>query len=103
MEPLKIFQWVIMGLGVFIILGLLKKFNLFGQSENSKQADQLGQDAALVDSVTNITKNPNNVFLVAIKKKFGAKPSKAQMDSLLPNKPNMPKMVTTIKFDAHNK
>lgn len=86
----------------FVAYKLLNKFNIFGTSEATEQATKLGEDPAFSNVVTNMVKDPSNIFLVAIHKKFGAKPTKVQLDSLLPNKLLYPKMVTSIKFDVHN-
>lgn len=86
----------------FVVYKILNKFNLFGDSEETKEAKKLGTDPAFNNVVTNITKDPKNIFLQAIHKKFGNKPTKAQLDSLTPNRPNFPKWITTIDFDVHN-
>lgn len=86
---------------VFFALKLLRKFNLLGESEESKEARLLGEDKALAQPISDVKTNPNNPFRLAIIKKFGNKPTKAQMDSLLPNKVKMPQLMTQI-LDAKN-
>lgn len=95
-------QYLILGAIIYFAFMLLKKFNLLpGDNKNTADAKALGTDAAFKDTVTNITKNNGNPFLPAIVKKFGKKPTKAQMESLIPNKKNFPKLMTQI-IDAHN-
>lgn len=100
------FTIILEGLTVVVILyvvyKLLDKFNLFGKSEDTKNAEALGEDPTFSNVVTNITRDPKNIFLQAIHKKFGEKPTSAQLKSLLPNYPNYPKWVTTINFDVHH-
>ncbi len=92
----------ILGIVVFyVIYKLLNKFNILGQSEANKEAQLLNTDAAFATTTTDITNNPNNKFLLAIKKKFGNKPTPKQLLSLLPNKSKMPSLITQIN-DAHN-
>ncbi len=102
MKALQIFEYILMGIAVFVIFKLLKKFNILGVNENTEQAKLLGEEAALNSVVTQITSDPKNVFLLAIRKKFGSKPTAQQMDSLLPNKNLMPKSAVTLKYDVHN-
>lgn len=85
----------------YVVWKLLNKFNILGESENTKEARLLGTDKVFNDAATNVSKNPKNEFLIAIKKKFGLKPTAKQLDSLLPNKNNYPDWVTTINFDVH--
>lgn len=100
-NPFRIAQWVLLGIGTIIVVKFLNKFNLLGTSRETQEAIALGQDAALAQTTQDIVSNPNNPFLLAIKKKFGSKPTPKQMASLLPNKPRMPKLITQIN-DAHN-
>lgn len=99
-NPIKWIQWVIFGLFIFFAFKLLRKFNLLGESDESKEARLLGEDPALAQPLSDLN-NPKNIFTKAIIKKFGKKPTKAQMDSLLPNKAKMPKLMTQI-LDSKN-
>ena len=85
----------------FVLYKLAHKFNLLGTSEATKQAQALGNDITLHDTVLNNISDPTGDFTKAIHAKFGANPTPAQMLSLLPNKANMPALMTQIN-DAHN-
>lgn len=86
---------------VFIVFKVLNKFNILGKSEATKEAEKLGTDPTFVNNVTNQVAASNSDFGSAIRKRFGSKPTKAQLDSLLPNIKNYPALVRQI-MEAHN-
>lgn len=101
------FKAFILVVAVYVIYKLVSKFQssftgLFGSSKDTEEAKLLSTDKVFADAATNVTTNPKNEFLIAIKKKFGAKPTDAQMKTLLPNYASMPKWVTDIRYEAKN-
>lgn len=94
-------QLLALAIGVYLVFKLLNKFNILGTSEATKQAEALGTDPAFANTVTNNISQGDNQFSRAIKQKFGAKPTKKQLDSLLPNLKNMPALQTQI-LNSHN-
>lgn len=84
-----------------VILKILNKFNLFGTSKASEEAKKLGEDATLNQPATNIANDNKNIFGIAIKKRFGNKPTKAQILSLLPHVKLTGQFINSIN-SAHN-
>lgn len=100
-DPFVIFKWVLFTIGLIIVIKLLRKFNILGESEETTKAKLLNTDAAFSATTTDMTTNPDNKFLLAIKKKFGNRPTAKQLEGLLPNKKAMPKLITQIN-DSRN-
>lgn len=91
----------VMVLILFVVYKLLRKFNLLGENQETKDIKELAESPALGDSFNNSVIDPEKPFISAIKKKFGKKPTPQQLETLLPHKAQMPKMITTIRFDVH--
>lgn len=100
-NPVLLFEVFAIVVGAIVVVKVLHKMNLLGKSEATKQAEALGQDISLHDTVLNNIADPDGSFTKAIHAKFGVNPTKAQMKSLLPNQANMPKLMTQIN-DSHN-
>lgn len=82
---------LLFGAVLFFAWRTLRGMGLLGESENAKKERELGQGAALSKPL-----QQNDKFKNAVLKKFGSKPTKKQLDGLLPNKPNMPKWVADV-------